>query len=191
MRNLQECQAEIFRRSEERIRRRRQRRKRVLLASVPMVLLAGLFVLPSVVPAVLETPDCVAGLTNESAVCTVAKIEVSGPGVSLSYTQPSDILLISNLLYSYEEYNYQSNGTAMGETAGEIDWQYTDGTASHVIDTTSAPGGYTITLTSHTGGITAFYLTGSTLKNHSACQTYRLTKDQLKEIKDILGIPQS
>ncbi len=53
MRNLEDCKAEVFRRSEERIKERKRARKRVLACSIPLCLLlvaGGLYVRPLLEP---------------------------------------------------------------------------------------------------------------------------------------------
>ena len=49
MRELNECKAEVFRRSEKRMKERKRRRKHILLTCIPMVLcimMLGVYVLP-------------------------------------------------------------------------------------------------------------------------------------------------
>ena len=53
MRNLEDCKAEIFRRSEERIKERKRARKRVLACCIPLCLLlvaGGLYLRPLLEP---------------------------------------------------------------------------------------------------------------------------------------------
>ena len=110
MRELQECRAEVFRRSENRIKARKKRTKRILLTCIPMVL--GITVLtaalwpkdggsPSFV-GVAENATCaqasgaVSGSTNSSG----ARVEVTGENISLSYVEAADVLKITDYLNS-------------------------------------------------------------------------------------------
>ena len=43
MRELHECQAEVFRRSEKRIKERKQRRNHILMTCIPLVLCLSIF----------------------------------------------------------------------------------------------------------------------------------------------------
>ena len=60
MRNLEDCKAEVFRRSEERIKERKRKRNRVLVGCIPLCLLlvaGGLYIRP-----LLEPVDEIGGL---------------------------------------------------------------------------------------------------------------------------------
>ena len=99
MRNLQECQAEVFRRSENRIKEKIRQRRHVLAASVPVVLCIGVlsvFVLPAMKPngvhgeAVTPNPNFEISTTTVKSEITderfVGSVEVLGNGISLSHT---------------------------------------------------------------------------------------------------------
>ena len=109
MRDLNECQAEVFRRSEKRIKERKQRRKHILLACIPLVLCVTLFAAffpwdtktaAPKEPAVNNAPmDGPAG--NWGSSLSVLRIDVSGLDFFQSYTDEDHIMLIYDQLYSY------------------------------------------------------------------------------------------
>lgn len=196
MRNLNECQAEVFRRSEKRIKERKQRRNHILMACIPLVLcitLFSAFLLPGVLPE--DAKDAgPAGEVNEdkseSLACAYTKIDVTGNGISLSYTEASDVLNISNQLTSYMVNEPESNLTGSEEIRGE---DFQDGTEDDLhfgmTGATSAAGaGYVITLTLHEGGTIAYRLSGNSLLDMAENKTYKLTQAQLKELNELLGI---
>lgn len=130
MRDLNECQAEVFRRSEQRIKERKQRRKHILLACVPLVLCMTLFAAffsqntKTAAPedaAVNEAPmEWPAGNWDWSSNYSVLRIDVSGLDFSKTYTETADITLISEQLCSYgqsepEIYDEPTEGVLDGE----------------------------------------------------------------------------
>ena len=198
MRELHECQAEVFRRSEKRIKERKQRRNHILMACIPLVLcitLLGAFLFPGATP---EDPSfngsAGGGLTEEkfeSLSCPIAKITVTGGNFSQTYKEVEDLLLISDQLYSYGSRGSETNGTTDDGIAseGEDRKENADDVSGSVAD--SANIAYTITLITHEGVKTEYQLVGKTLKNLTTKQTYNLSQTQVNELYELLGIPQS
>jgi len=192
MRDLKECQAEVFRRSEKRIKERKRRRNHILMACIPIVLCVSLF-------SVLNLPDMMSagssdfaapemyanGLTEDmcgSLSCTVTKITVAGSGFSQSYTDLDQILRISNQLYTYETRGW---GDGNSEVADDEDGS--ENISGFISD--SATAGYRITLVMHEGENARYLLAGNTLKNLITNQAHTLTQMQVNELYDLLGIP--
>ena len=200
MRELHECQAEVFRRSEKRIKERKQRRNHILMACIPLVLCITLFsalFLPGMLPGETRDPGvadgAVGGLTenkSESLTCVYTRIDVVGNGISLSYTKASDMLSISNLLASYVIDEPECN-TSVGETTRGDDFKNESAEGSYIGTTgasSAAGAGYVITLTLHEGGTVVYRLTGNNLLDVAENRTYKLTQVQLKELNELLGI---
>jgi len=199
MRNFEERKAEVFRRSEKRIKARKQRRNHILMACIPLVLcitLFSVFFLPGLSANTKEpgVADDAAGelIANksESLSCAYTKIDVTGNGISLSYTKASDILSISNQLASCMVIEPE-NSTSVGEETRGDDFKNESVEDSYIAITgaTSAAGtGYVITLTLHEGGTIAYRLTGNSLLDMAENKTYKLTPAQLKELNELLGI---
>ena len=198
MRNFEERKAEVFRRSEKRIKERKQRRNHILMACIPLVLcitLLGAFLFPGATP---EDPrfngSAGGGLTEEkfeSLSCPIAKITVTGGNFSQTYKEVEDLLLISDQLYSYGSRGSETNGTTDDGIAseGEDRKENADDVSGSVAD--SANIAYTITLITHEGVKTEYRLVGKTLKNLTTKQTYNLSQTQVNELYELLGIPQS
>ena len=201
MRNLNECQAEVFRRSEKRIKERRQRRNHILMACIPPVLcivILGAFLFPNVTtdgaiePGDMRPPADGMEIDQESSLTgPIAKVTVAGADLFLTYTDASDILLISSQLYSYGT-RAPSAEVAPGDGTAEAREDNKD-LEPNVYDsvTDSANIGFTITLVLREGEKTEFYLTGNTLKNLTTKQKYTLSQKEGNELKDLLGIPRS
>ena len=192
MRDLKECQAEVFRRSEKRIKERKRRRNHILMVCIPVALCVSLF-------SVLNLPDMMStgssdfaapemyanGLTEDmlgSLSCTVSEITVTGSGFSQSYTDLDQILRISNQLYACETRGW---GDGNSEVADDEDGS--ENISSVTAD--SATAGYRITLVMHEGENARYLLAGNTLKNLLTDRSYTLTQIQVYELYDLLGIP--
>ena len=199
MRNLNECQAEVFRRSEKRIKQRRQRRNHVLMACISLVFLCAIVaVQPPVTPdgpvATEETNIAMGALTEdrqESFSCQNVSVEISGAGFSRSYTDPNQVQLISEQLLAYSVSNPKNNHPASESVQNETVRGSSDLSEVDNYDTEirgqSGTVGYTVIL--DMGDTTEYYLAGNTLENRTTNQTYTLSKEQVKVLSDLLGIP--
>ena len=105
MRDLKTCQAEVFLRSENRIKARKKRRNRILMTCIPMalgltVIVAALWPKASVSSGTpeQETYAQLSGFTAESATSSVAKIDIVSKNAVLSRVETVDILKITDFL---------------------------------------------------------------------------------------------
>ena len=189
MRNLNECQAEVFRRSEKRIQQRRQRRKHIAIACVPLVLcvtLASAFLWPEEAVGGPGTSGSAAGVLQEnigeSYISSIAEIAVAGSGFSRAFTDTSEVLQIWDGLSACQTQAPQApqSGTI---SAGP----------SHQENTGRGSEGqeYAITLVMRYGEKIEYLLSGNTLKNLTEGQTHTLTEKQANTLYDLLGIPRS
>ena len=201
MRNFEERKAEVFRRSEKRIKERKQRRNHILMACIPLVLcitILGAFLRPNITPDGATDPGdtrpVVDGMGNPiqfpSLTCPIAEITVSSNGFLQSYTKAEDLLLISDKLYSYCTRAPSSNGNT-DSVVDEDDVPRDNGedVSGSIMD--SANAAYTITMVTHEGEKTEYQLSGNTLKNLNTNQTYTLSQTQVNELRELLGIPQT
>ena len=197
MRELHECQAEVFRRSEKRIKERKQRRQRILMTCIPLVLcltIFGTFLFPQLnnnmqAPEGMPESETQAAMgqdENQSMTCSIVEIKVSGNGVSIRYTDVEDLLLISDQLNTYGTRAPETSGTTNED--GSDRSENADDVVGGVAD--SANAAYTITLVTHEGEKTEYQLIGNTLLNQTTNQAYTLTYEQAKELREILGVPQ-
>ena len=198
MRELHECQAEVFRRSEKRIKERKQRRNHLIMACLPLVLcitILGAFLFPGGTP---EDPSfngaAGGGLTEEkfeSLSCPIAKITITGGNFSQTYREVEDLLLISDQLYSYGSRGSETTGTTDDSivSEGEDRKENADDIYGNITDHSNVA--YTITLVTHEGVKTEYRLAGKTLENLTTKQTYHLSQTQVNELYELLGIPKS
>lgn len=199
MRNFEERKAEVFRRSEKRIKERKARRNHILMACIPLVLcitILGAFLRPNITPDGAvdpgDTRPVVDGMGNPiqspSLTCPIDSITISGNGFSQSYSEVEDLLLISDLLYSYGTRAPESNGIIDEAVPGEGEdrKENTDDMSGIISDSTNAA--YTITMVTHEGVKTEYQLFGNTLKNLTTNQSYTLSQTQVDELQKLLGI---
>lgn len=194
MRNLNECQAEVFRRSEKRIKARRQRRKNMILISIPLVLCVSAvsaFVLPTMIPVTpTDNPkqetvytylsgamgtDVIVGLS-------AVNVTVSGNGISHSYASATDVQGILSLLHRI--------GTVGGTDDGsESKESFTNAQSTAICQESNAVEGYKICVMWSDGSSTEYLLLESLLIDQSTQEKFRLGEDVCFELKDALGIP--
>lgn len=194
MKSLQECQAEVFRRSEKRIKARKQRRKHMLMACIPMVAvgLCVAFALPGFYdpPKAAEAaPGAAGGLTADMVKDSVVEIQVEGVNVCYSYSSSTELQSITGQLE-----DFSTRAPTGGGFAGEVQENTTEETSqddermNDITDVTSP--GYAITLVLDSGRTVEYFLFGNTLENITEGQIYRLTQAQVMELKTMLGIAQ-
>lgn len=184
MRNLNECQAEVFRRSEKRIKARKQRRMHILAACIPL----ALCIAASSALMLQETrEDPADGLTlgsTEAHAPVVDQVEITGQGVSLRCTEIAKVQEIAQKLDIYTAFEPEGS---KAEGQSEVGTIY-NGTDGYTVNMTGGERKYTITVTLARWGTAEYCLTGNTLENRSNGHTVTLTAMQLLEIKSLLGI---
>jgi len=183
--NFEQRMAEIHRRSEDIFQQRRLRNRRILAICIPSVLCIGICA-AVLLPAEPKSPTPEASLESiqQSQLCSITKIQVSGGGVSHIYMDAEDVMQIYNQLSCYAQ-------SPESSTAQDVTTESVDDTESNQV--TGAPSvsvtGYTITLYLHDGTTTEYCLLGTTLKNTRTQESFLLTQKQLTELKALLGLP--
>ena len=195
MRTMQECYEEALRRSAERIKERKKRRTRILVACIPMVLcltvFAG-FLLPGLgVTTDKAAPEAGPPLFNaesamgDGAVILMDSVEVVGNGLAHKFTSPEEVQEIMDFITSIVS-TPQTNTTA--ETFDIItDDSLTD-------DALILPGGdtlvngYQITLLHSSGTTEEYTLLGPSLTNCATGEVFLLNEEIYFALKDLLGI---
>jgi hypothetical protein len=182
MRNLDECRAEVFRRSEEIVEKRRKRRKMVLSCCVPMVLCLAVLV-------VLMLPGKMDYAPSNG------KTEMAGPqtgGTTAVEVRGNRFLSVYSDLITDPVRVRQICDTIRGYTTkGNIDETLTDATdgAGGLTRPPAAPpfqeDGYIVSF-SGTGEV--YTLSGNKLTNKQIGQTVELSDDQLANLKELLGL---
>ena len=191
MRNFEERIAEIERRSEKIIKPRKQRRKHILMACVPLVLTVGIYtglIAPNMhrksaeeaPPEAMET--CPAGIMD-SMTDSVVEIQVEGVNVCYSYSSSTKVQTISGQLEDFST-RAPASGALLDEEMQESAQEDDSRTGADI-----AKQGYVITLILEGGGTKEYALVDNQLTDCAENRTYTLTKQQLQDLKSLLGIP--
>lgn len=194
MRNLNECQAEVFRRSEKRIKERKQRRKHILMACIPLVLcitMFSAFILPAMMPAGSSdkfapesSNEQLSGAMGTDGVADLfaGSVEVSGNGISHLYTSVEDVQGIVGLITEI---------VAVPETSedDEVKDFVTNEDSSTSLKENYKEMGYKILVKRSDGTNTEYFLVGSLLIDESTQEMFHMSEDTYFELKDALGIP--
>lgn len=197
MKEIQEYTAEVFRRSEKRIKARRQRRNRILITCIPVVLcltICGTILLPGVTPTGKSDPknsvEAMDGMGNSeytSLSASIAKITVSANGVSKTCTDTEKFALILDRLQYPDLEPPESNGIP-GESDSDNGMDYKEITDQSGVLSDFSVTVYTITLYPHEGDVIQYALSGNTLKNLTANETHTLSQKQADELLKILEL---
>ena len=190
MRELHECQAEVFRRSEKRIKERKARRNHILMACIPLVLcltIFGAFLIPQMddfKQAPESSNEQFSGAMGKDEVggLFAGSVEVSGNGVSSYYTSVENVQGIMRLI----------NGiVAVPETNDGDDLRdyITDESTSTDKNENYQENCYKIVVKRSDRTSTEYLLVGSVLIDQATQQEYPVSEDALKDLKDALGIP--
>lgn len=194
MRNLEERIAEIERRSKKIIKERKQRRKHILMACVPVVMV-GLFA-AFALPGFYDPPKATeivqgsaGGLTAATVQDAVVEIQVESTNVCYSYSSSAELQTITGQLEEFTTRAPGGNGfqDEIPESINEESSQ-DDERLSAIADATSQV--YAITLVLDSGRTVEYCLLGNTLENITEGQSYCLTRAQVMELKIMLGIAQ-
>lgn len=191
MRNLNECQAEVFRRSEKRIKERKARRNHILMTCIPLVLcltIFGAFLFPQIdglkqVPESSNEQFSDAMGTDTMGSAFTGSVEVSGKGITSYHSKEADVLKIIGLI----------NGiVAIPET--EADGREESDLTTNENFSTQQKGdqedtGYTIRVKRSDGSTAEYILIGSLLIDQSTQHEYPISADAIKDLKYALGIP--
>lgn len=182
MRKLDECKAEVFRRSEGRIEKRKKRKKMFLFCCGPLVLCVAVL-------AVLMLPGKMDYAPSDG------KTEMAGSqtgGTTAVEIRGNHLLSVYSDLITDPARVQQICDTIRGYTAkGSVDETMTDATdgANGALPPPAAPpfleGGYTVTFLG-TGEI--YIIRGNQLTNKQTGQTVELSDSQLSQLKKLLGL---
>ena len=191
MRELHECQAEVFRRSEKRIKERKQRRNHMLMACIPLVLcltIFGAFLFPQM-DDFKQAPESSNEHYFSGAMGTEAdgglfagSVEVSGNGVSSYYTSVENVQGIMRLINGIVAVPETNDGDGLRD-------YITDESTSTDKNENYQESCYKIVVKRSDKTSTEYLLVGSVLIDQTTHQEYPVSEDAMKDLKNALGIP--
>lgn len=197
MRELNECTAEVFRRSEKRIKERRRNRSRVLAVCIPVCLIITVWAVISFSPMMLaaETGDLVQaaeeinGAAEGSPACPYTAVEIREPGIFPEeehygkVTDPSAVSEMFQTIHSLFSDAYGNNLTDGGNVPSEE-----APVANDLTDAASNRMDCTIIFTAEDGSQAVYHLLENSLVDVSAQETVFLSDAQMVELLAVLGI---
>lgn len=190
MRNLEDCRAEVFRRSEQRIHRRQQQRRRILTCCIPLCLCLA-------VGSVTLFPAWLSG--NKSAHLCESLNESE-------HTASSTLPIYSHCAYMEITLPEESTGRKIidRDTIRQVDaliqaayspLSGNNETAESGVFPPSVPENgvlsyYTLTVFAQDGSPTVFTLTDTTITQQKTGQTVALTPEVFAEFATLLSLPE-
>lgn len=203
MRNFDERKAEIFRRSENRIKERKRNRNRILALCVPLCLCIAIL---SVIylPDMMISPDKsntaedmnMAGGVENSSGFIYTSFEITSTKVAKSDTDKQNIENIYNIIQSaFTDNDYsddveqetadksefpqeQKPSTQKGESALKGDENF----STDLVEFFSKGVTYTLTFTADNGQKIVYTLCDNILTNETTNESVTVTEDQLKDL---------
>lgn len=185
MRDLKECKAEVFRRSENRIKARKKLRNRVLSLCIPVCLVIGaLLILPGL-PSQQKNASHSEGIRGEqgkvdnttSIVCTYTKVEILNAGqkpiAGKTVTDKVEVTKIFNAIGRCFPADYDEQQSPNASKGPGFD---------------SAAMGITIVFTDDAGNRETYNLNGMVLVNLDKNTEVILTADQHTELETALEL---
>ena len=197
MREINECTAEVFRRSEKRIKERKRNRNRILALCIPLCLIVtvwSVMILPAMMPAnksnnnAGEGMDMMGGVDGTDA--TFVRVEVMSNGTATqSSVLKEDATEVAQIYYTVQS-SFVSSGGGNKESVNEEaeDDALTENKDYSQSGTTNLSSGFRIIFTTENGTQTIYSLSGDKLINETTKQETTLTEDQRSNLLDMLGL---
>jgi len=198
MRNFEERKAEVFRRSENRIKERKRNRNRIMAMCIPLCLVItvwSIMILPAMLPAnksnnsAGEGMDIMGGVDGTEA--AFVRVEVVSTGTATqSSIQKDDVNEVAQIYYSVQS-SFVNSGGGNKESAkeeAEDDVLTEENKDYSQSGTTNLSSGYRIIFTTENGAQTTYLLTGDKLVNEATKQETILTEDQRSNLLNMLGL---
>lgn len=198
MREINECTAEVFRRSEKRIKERKRNRKRILAFCIPLCLIVtvwSIMILPAMMPANKSDNNAGEGMDIMGSVdgtdTAFVRVEIMSIGTATqSSVLKDDADEVVQIYYTVQS-SFVSSGEGNKESANdkaEDDALTEENKDYSQSGTTNLSSGFRIIFTTENGAQTVYSLSGDKLINETTKQETILTKDQRTNLLNMLGL---
>lgn len=195
MREINECTAEVFRRSEKRIKERKRNRNRILAFCIPLCLIVTVFsvmILPAMMPA-MNTKNAAAeiGDTAGSPAYAYNAVEIHDNSMLPEHyekvTDKVAVTRIFNVIYSLfvNVDEAAQNGGANSDTNR---FNADNASPTEVANNASKMKDYTVIFTTEDGAQTVYTLSGNTLLNVNTNESIVLSDAQVARLMIALVI---
>ena len=197
MRNFEERKAEVFRRSENRIKERKRNRNRILAFCIPLCLIVtvwSIMILPAMMPASKsdnnagESMDIMGGVDGTDT--AFVRVEVMSFGTATQSTiLKDDADEVAQIYYTVQSSLVNSGGGNKESVNEEAeDDALTENKDYSQSGTTNLSSGFRIIFTTENDTQTIYSLSGNKLINETTRQETTLTEDQRSNLLDMLGL---
>ena len=198
MREINECTAEVFRRSEKRIKERKRNRNRILAFCIPLCLIVtvwSIMILPAIMPANKSNNAAGEGMDMAGSVDGTAaayvRVEVMSTGTATqSAILKDDADEVAQIYYTVQS-SFVNSGGGNKESAKEEteDDALTDENKDYSQSgTTNLSSGFRIIFSTENGAQTIYSLSGDKLINETTKQETILAEDQRSNLLNMLGL---
>ena len=198
MREINECTAEVFRRSEKRIKERKRNRNRILAFCIPLCLIVtvwSIMILPAIMPANKSNNAAGEGMDMAGSVDGTAaayvRVEVMSTGTAMqSAILKDDADEVAQIYYTVQS-SFVNSGGGNKESAKEEteDDALTDENKDYSQSgTTNLSSGFRIIFSTENGAQTIYSLSGDKLINETTKQETILAEDQRSNLLNMLGL---
>lgn len=198
MREINECTAEVFRRSEKRIKERKRNRNRILAFCIPLCLIVtvwSIMILPAMMPASKSDNNAGGGMdimgSVDGTAAAYVRVEVMSTGTATqSAILKDDADEVAQIYYTVQS-SFVNSGGGNKESAKEEaeDDALTDENKDYSQSgTTNLSSGFRIIFITENGAQTIYSLSGDKLVNETTKQETILTEEQRSNLLDMLGL---
>ena len=197
MRNFEERKAEVFRRSEKRIKERKRNRNRILAFCIPLCLIVtvwSIMILPAMMPASKSDNNAGEGMDIIGSVdgtdTAFVRVEVMSSGTATQSTiLKDDADEVAQIYYTVQS-SFVNSGGGNNESVNEEaeDDALTENKDYSQSGTTNLSSGFRIIFTTENDTQTIYSLSGNKLINETTRQETTLTEDQRSNLLDMLGL---
>ena len=197
MREINKCTAEVFRRSEKRIKERKRNRNRILMCCIPFLICITIFsaaILPAMMPAkkgenLSDNNSDMAGNADGTNVAYVSVEAINVGTATQSTILKDDADEVAQIYYTLQS-SFENSGGGNKESVNDMenDGLVEDNKAFSQSGTTNLSSEFRIIFTTENGVQTIYSLSGYKLINETMKQETLLTADQRSNILDTLGL---
>lgn len=198
MREINECTAEVFRRSEKRIKERKRNRNRILAFCIPLCLIVtvwSIMILPAMMPASKSDNNAGEGMdimgSVDGTAAAYVRVEVMSTGTATqSAILKDDADEVAQIYYTVQS-SFVNSGGGNKESAreeAEDDALTEENKDYSQSGTTNLSSGFRIIFTTENGAQTIYSLSEDKLINETTKQETILTDDQRSNLLDMLGL---
>lgn len=197
MREINECTAEVFRRSEKRIKERKRNRNRILAFCIPLCLIVtvwSIMILPAMMPASKSDNSAGEGMDIMGSVdgtdAAFVRVEIMSIGTATQSTiLKDDAAEVAQIYYTVQSSFVNSGGGNKESVNEEAEDDALTGNKDYSQSgTTNLSSRFRIIFTTENGAQTIYSLSGDKLINETTKQETILTEDQRSNLMNMLGL---